>query len=312
MLFFILFAVSITWLATIYTISPRRQTGFPTIPARANQTAHISQGINMLTEWFNAVLMGVIEGLTEFLPVSSTGHLLLMNKILGFQGPQGNVFEIVIQLGAILAVVAVYFERLWHVARDLFKDKAARHFVFAVLLAFLPAAVIGAAAHGFIKAVLFNPLVVAVTLVLGGFAMLWIEKKAPAPTVDSIDKMSLKTALSIGFCQCLAMIPGVSRAGATIMGAMLLKVERRIAAEFSFFLAIPTMAGATAYDLYKNAGNLSLDDGMLIAIGFVTAFFSALIVVKSFISFIGRHGFAPFAWYRIILGSVALIGLLAL
>lgn len=266
----------------------------------------------MLEVWTNATIMGLVEGLTEFLPVSSTGHLLLMNEILGFQGPEGNVFEIVIQFGAILAVVAVYFQRLWKVAVQAPKNPEAQRFIMAVLLAFLPAMAIGAFAHDFIKNVLFNPMVVAVSFIIGGFAILWIEKKAPAPNVDQIEHMPLKTALYIGLAQCLAMIPGVSRSGATIMGSLLLKVERKVAAEFSFFLAIPTMAAATAYDLYKNIDHLTLDDGATIAIGFVTAFFSALIVVKTFVGFVGRHGFGPFAWYRIIAGFVALIALLTL
>lgn len=265
----------------------------------------------MLTEWMNAVIMGIVEGATEFLPVSSTGHLLLMNEILGFQGPEGHVFEIVIQLGAILAVVVAYFGRLWKVAVEAPRNPEARRFIFAVLLAFLPAMAIGAFAHDFIKAVLFNPIIVAVMFIVGGVAILLIEKLAPEPNVDAIEHMSLKTALAIGLVQCLAMIPGVSRSGATIMGSLLLRVERRVAAEFSFFLAIPTMAAATVYDLYKNAAHLSLDDGVLIAIGFVTAFFSALVVVRGFVAFVGRHGFAPFAWYRIAAGAIALIALLA-
>jgi undecaprenyl-diphosphatase len=263
----------------------------------------------MLITWLNAAILGLVEGLTEFLPISSTGHLLLMDKILNFQGPSGHVFEIVIQLGAILAVVAVYFHRLWRVLVTLSSDRNSQRFVLSLLLAFLPAAVIGALAHGFIKSVLFNPMVVAISFIVGGLLILLIEKKAPEPNVDSVETMSLKTAFGIGFCQCLAMIPGVSRAGATIMGAMMLKVERKTAAEFSFFLAIPTMAAATSYDLYKNMGQLNDGDFTVIAIGFIVAFFSALFVVRTFIAFIGRHGFAPFAWYRIAAGVVALAAL---
>lgn len=263
----------------------------------------------MLETWINAVIMGIVEGLTEYLPVSSTGHLLLMNEILGFRGPEGNVFEIVIQSGAILSVLVVYFSRLWKVAIEAPKSPQARRFIYAVLLAFAPAMVIGFFAHDFIKQVLFNPMIVAISLIVGGVAILWIEKKAPEPAINEIEQMPLKTALYIGFAQCLAMIPGVSRSGATILGSLLLRVERKAAAEFSFFLAIPTMAAATAYDLYKNIDHLSADDGMLIAIGFVTAFLSALIVVKTFVGFVGRHGFAPFAWYRIAAGIVALIAL---
>lgn len=269
------------------------------------------RGKPMPIEWIHAALMGLVEGLTEFLPVSSTGHLLLMDELLSFKGPAGNVFEIVIQFGAILAVVAVYFQRLWKVAREAPKSPEARQFILAVLIAFLPAILIGAVAHGFIKEVLFNPLVVCVTLILGGFAILAIEKYAPQPTVDEVERMSLKTALLIGLFQCVSMIPGVSRAGATIMGAMMVKVERKTAAEFSFFLAIPTMAAATVYDLYKNMGHLTIDDGTMIGIGFVVAFFSALLVVKTFVGFIGRHGFAPFAWYRILIGCIGLSVLLA-
>lgn len=264
----------------------------------------------MVETWLNAIIMGIVEGLTEFLPVSSTGHLLLMDKILNFQGPSGNVFEIVIQLGAILAVVLVFFQRLWRVLITASTDANSRRFIYAVLLAFLPAMVIGFFAHGFIKAVLFNPYIIAVSFIIGGFIILWIEKNTPAPTVNSVESMPMKTALAIGFIQCLAMIPGVSRSGATIMGALMLKVERRVAAEFSFFLAIPTMAGATAYDLYKNYHELNGGDFGIIAIGFIAAFFSALIVVRSFVAFISRHGFAPFAWYRIGVGAIALIALL--
>ena len=260
----------------------------------------------------NAVIMGLVEGFTEFLPISSTGHLLLMDELLGFKGPAGNVFEIVIQLGAILAVVAVYFHRLWRVAIKAPTDASAQRFILSVLVAFLPAVVIGAFAHGFIKAVLFNPIIVCVAMVSGGFAILWIEKHAPQPQTHEVEQLSLKTALLIGLFQCLAMIPGVSRSGATIMGALMVKVDRRTAAEFSFFLAIPTMAAATAYDLYKNIGHLSIDDGAMIGIGFVTAFLSALVVVRGLIGFISKHGFAPFAWYRIAVGSVGLVALVVL
>lgn len=263
----------------------------------------------MFDTYANAAILGLVEGLTEFLPVSSTGHLLLMDEILNFQGPAGKVFEIVVQLGAILAVVLVYFQRLFKVLIDCPHDRGAQRFISVVLVAFLPAMFIGALAHDFIKQVLFNPTVVAVSLIVGGIAILWIEKKAPQPEVNSVEAMPLKTALGIGFVQCLAMIPGVSRSGATIMGALLMKVERRVAAEFSFFLAIPTMAGATAYDLYKNYKGMTLDDGLLIAIGFVIAFFSAWAVVRKFVDFVGKHGFAPFAWYRIAAGFAALVGL---
>ncbi len=266
----------------------------------------------MLESYFAAAILGLVEGLTEFLPISSTGHLLLMDKLLHFQGPPGHVLEVVIQLGAILAVVVVYFQRLWRVSVTAPSRPESRRFILAVLLGFLPSMVIGAFAHGFIKDVLFNPMVVSVSFVIGGILILWIEKNAPAPVVNEVETMPLKTALAIGFCQCLAMIPGVSRSGATIMGALMLKVDRRVAAEYTFFLAIPTMAAATAYDFYKSAHELTASDGAMIAIGFVVAFLSALVVVRKFVAFIGRHGFAPFAWYRIIVGSVAIIALLIL
>jgi undecaprenyl-diphosphatase len=257
--------------------------------------------------WLQVLLLGVLEGLTEFIPVSSTGHLILMGAVLGFEGPPGRVFEIAIQLGAILAVVVLYFRRLWGVLVGLPRDPAARHFALAILLAFLPAALVGVVAHGFIKAVLFSPWVVAVSLILGGVAILLIERARPVALVHSIEALSLRRALAIGAVQCLAMIPGVSRSGATIMGALLLGVDRRTAAEFSFFLAIPTMFGAVVYDLYKNRAGLTLDGGMVIAVGFVAAFLAALLVVRAVIGFVARHGFAPFAWYRIALGVVALV-----
>lgn len=264
----------------------------------------------MLETWINAIILGLVEGITEFLPVSSTGHLLLMDALIDFKGPPGHVFEIVVQLGAVLAVVVVYFQRLWNVLVTCPQSAAARRFIYVVALAFFPSMVIGAAAHGFIKSVLFNPLIVSISLIVGGVLIIIIEKKAHKPTVHSVEKMPLKTALYIGLCQCISMIPGVSRSGATIMGALMFKVDRKTAAEFSFFLAIPTMFGATAYDLYKNSGDLTLNDGMLISIGFITAFISALLVVRGFVGFVGRHGFAPFAWYRITVGTGALLAIL--
>jgi undecaprenyl-diphosphatase len=257
--------------------------------------------------WLQVLLLGVLEGLTEFIPVSSTGHLILMQAVLGFEGPPGRVFEIAIQLGAILAVVLLYFGRLWGVLLGLPRDPAARHFAIAILLAFLPAAMVGALAHGFIKSVLFSPWVVATSLVLGGIAILLIERARPNPTIHGMEQLPLSRALAIGALQCLAMIPGVSRSGATIMGALLLGVDRRTAAEFSFFLAIPTMFGAVVYDLYKNRASLTLDGGIVIAVGFVAAFLTALLVVRAVIGFVARHGFAPFAWYRIALGTLALV-----
>jgi undecaprenyl-diphosphatase len=256
-------------------------------------------------EYLHAAILGLVEGLTEFIPVSSTGHLIVTRKLLGFTG--SDTFEVVIQLGAILAVCVVYFQRLWRVVAGLPGDHHARQFTMALLLAFLPAAVVGALAHDFIKEALFSPWVVAVALILGGFAIIWIERRRLQPRYEKIEHFPAPLSLKVGLAQCLAMVPGVSRSGATILGALLLGVERRTAAEFSFFLAIPTMLGASVLDLYKSWGELRADDASLIAVGFVTAFGSALVVVRWLIAFVGRRGFTPFAWYRIAAG----IGVLA-
>ena len=257
--------------------------------------------------FLQAAAMGLIEGMTEFLPVSSTGHLILLGDIIGFQGPPGKLFEIVVQMGAILAIVLLYFQRLWVLLLGLPRNREAQRFAGAVLLAFLPAAVIGVFAHSFIKTMLFNPTVVSLSLIWGGIAILLIEKVKPTPTILTAEAMPLKTALAIGAVQCLAMIPGTSRSGATIMGALLLRVERKAAAEFSFFLAMPTMLGATVYDIYKNHASLTMDGVGVIAVGFVFAFLSAILVVRGLLAWLSRHGFQPFAWYRIALGSLMLI-----
>lgn len=249
-----------------------------------------------------ALILGAIEGFTEFLPVSSTGHLILAGDLLGFQNNTGKVFEVVIQLGAILSVVVFSFGRLWQVLVGLPTDPAARRFALAVIIAFLPAAVLGAVFHDFIKTVLFSPWVVCVTLVLGGIAILLIERLSPRPRHRSIESLPMTTALGIGFCQALAMIPGVSRAGATILGGELLGVDRRVATEFSFYLAIPTMLGASVLDLWKARDDLTTNGVGLIMLGFVTAFVVAIPVVKGLIGFVGRYGLTPFAWYRIIFG----------
>ncbi|KAF0139502.1 MAG: undecaprenyl-diphosphatase [Rhodospirillaceae bacterium] len=254
-----------------------------------------------------AILLGVVEGLTEFLPVSSTGHLLLLGELLGFQGPPGKAFEIVIQLGAILAVCWVYRMKLASVAFGLFRDHVAMAFTRNVLLGFLPAMVVGFFAYGFIKNVLFNLWVVAAMLVAGGLAILVIERWAPPSRYRDTVALSAHVSLRIGLFQCIAMIPGVSRSGATIMGSLLMRVDRRAATEFSFFVAIPTMLAATVYDLYKSRDMLSMDNGLLIIAGFASAFLVALLVVRTAIAFISNHGFTPFAFYRILLGSIALI-----
>lgn len=261
--------------------------------------------------FLQALLLGLVEGLTEFLPVSSTGHLILLGDLLGFQGPPGKSFEIVIQLGAILAICVLYWRKLWDVGLGVMKaDPAARAFVRNILIAFLPAMVVGALAYKAIRALLDSPLVVAAALVVGGVAILVIERMVRKPRHFSIEAMPASLVLRIGLFQCIAMIPGVSRSGATILGSLMMGVERRTAAEFSFFLAIPTMLGATVFSLYKNWPELSFDNGALIVAGFCAAFLAALLVVRPAVAFIGRHGFTPFAWYRIALGGVMLAVLL--
>lgn len=253
--------------------------------------------------------LGVIEGFTEFIPVSSTGHLLLAGHFLGFDSP-GNTFEVLIQLGAILAILAVYFTRLWAIAMAIPHDPSARRFVIGIVIAFLPAAIVGVLAHGFIKEVLFEtPALVCVTLVIGGVVLLWIDRLPLQPAHTDATGYPISLCLKIGLCQCLAMIPGVSRSGATIGGALLLGCDKRSAAEFSFFLAMPTMAGAFAYDLYQNIDRLGSEDMAVIAVGFVCAFIAAVLVVRALLDFVSRHGFAPFAWWRIAVGSVGLVGL---
>ncbi len=255
-----------------------------------------------------ALFLGVVEGLTEFVPVSSTGHLILLVDLLGFDGPPGRTFEIAVQFGAILAICWIYRAKLFGVALGVISEPADRRFALNVALAFLPAMVLGFTLHGFIKNVLFDPWVVSIALIAGGVAILWIERNLPVPVHREIDAMTPWLAFKIGCCQVLAMIPGVSRSGATIMGALLMRVERKTATEFSFFLAIPTMLGATVYDLYKNRANLTLDDIHIIGVGFAAAFVAAMLVVRWVVKFVQTHGFAPFGWYRIAIGS----GMLAL
>ena len=251
--------------------------------------------------------LGLIEGLTEFIPVSSTAHLLLVGHFLGFENP-GKVFEVLIQLGAVLAILSVYFARLWRVAVALPTSSDARRFVIGILIAFLPAAFVGVLMHGFIKEVLFEaPVMICVTLIVGGFVLLWIDRRSYAPRHTDAMGYPVSLCLKIGLCQCLALIPGVSRSGATIGGAVLLGCDKRSAAEFSFFLAMPTMAGAFAYDLYRNIDRLDANDALLIAVGFVMAFISAVIVVRALLDFVSKHGFAPFAYWRIGVGSLGLV-----
>lgn len=257
-----------------------------------------------------ALFLGLIEGLTEFLPVSSTGHLLLVGHFLGFEST-GKTFEVLIQLGAILAILSVYFNKLWAIAKALPYDPDARRFVVGVVVAFLPAALIGAVLHGFIKEVLFNPWIVCMTLIAGGFVLLLVDRMPLEATQDDATRFPLPMYLKIGLLQCLAMIPGVSRSGATIVGAMLMGASKRAAAEFSFFLALPTMAGAFTYDLLKNYKILSANDGITIVVGFIAAFFAAVVVVKTLLDYVSRHGFTPFAYWRIIVGAAGLAALIA-
>lgn len=258
------------------------------------------------------LILGIVEGLTEFIPVSSTGHLILAQKLIGYDGPASDVLDVVIQVGAILAICWVYRARLWHVLITLPSDPASRRFALDVLIAFLPAAVVGALAHDFIKRALFSPIVVAVSLIVGGIAILLIERfLARKPHVSALDQVSPRLALGVGVFQLLAMIPGVSRSGATIMGALALGMNRKTAAEFSFFLAIPTMFGAAAYDLYKSPAPLTGDSVAAIAVGLIVSFIVAIVVVKWLIRFVSRHGFSVFAWYRIVAGLAVLGALYA-
>ena len=257
----------------------------------------------------SALILGIIEGLTEFIPVSSTAHVLLAGHFLGFKSP-GNTFAVLIQLGAILAILAVYTTKLISIALALPTSAGARRFVLSVLLAFLPAAVIGALAHDFIKTVLFEtPMLICIVLIIGGVILYVIDRLPLTPRYTDVMDYPPSLALKIGFCQCLAMIPGTSRSGATIAGALLMGTDKRSAAEFSFFLAMPTMLGAFTLDLYKNRAALNVDDVTVIAIGFFAAFVSALLVVRSLLDFVSRRGFAPFAIWRIVVGTAGLIGL---
>jgi undecaprenyl-diphosphatase len=255
---------------------------------------------------WQVVLLGLIEGLTEFIPVSSTGHLLLAGHFLGFKSP-GKTFEVLIQLGAILAVFSVYLRKLLGILLALPSDARARRFVIGIVVAFLPAAVAGATLHGFIKGVLFEtPWLICTALVLGGLILLAVDRLKLEPRHRDVMDFPPLLAFKIGLCQCLALVPGVSRSGATIVGALLLGTDKRSAAEFSFFLAMPTMAGAFAYDLYKNWSLLQGDDVAGIAIGFAAAFLAGALVVRFLLDFVSRHGFGFFAWWRIVVGGMGL------
>lgn len=267
-----------------------------------------------MTDLLTVIILGIVEGVTEFLPVSSTGHLILATRLLGYDAERWALFNVVIQLGAILAIAVLYWRTIWSVVSGLLRGEAgAVRFVRNILVAFVPAAVIGLLLHKKIEALLGNAEVVSVALLVGGFAILLVERFAKPGSIKGVADVPLPTALAIGFFQCLSMIPGVSRSGATILGALSLGVERRTAAEFSFFLAIPTMLGASVLEIAKNRHALAGGAGvsmMSIAIGALVAFVVALVVVRWFVALVSRSGFAPFGWYRIVAGSAALIWLM--
>ena len=264
----------------------------------------------MLSDAIRAVILGIIEGVTEFLPVSSTGHLLLAERFFDLgAGSFWNTFTVLIQLGAILAIVVIYFAKLWRIALGMFSNPEDRRFVIGVLVAFLPAVVVGLIAGKYIKELLFNPWVVCFSLIVGGAVLMWVDQLDHNPREHDATAFPLLMYFWIGVAQCLAMIPGVSRSGATIVSAMLFGADKRAAAEFSFFLAIPTMVGAFAYDFYKNRADMTTDHLGIIAIGFVVSFITAIIVVKAFLSYVTRNGFTFFAWWRVIVGTLGLIAL---
>lgn len=259
-------------------------------------------------EVIKALFLGFVEGLTEFLPISSTGHLILFGHIIDFHSDGGRVFEVVIQLGAILAVCWLYRQKIINLIKGFFSgDVESRHFAFSVLIAFFPAVIIGVLAVDFIKSVLFSPIVVAIALIVGALIIFWVESKQFEHKTLDATKITLKQALLVGLAQCVAMIPGTSRSGATIVGGMFAGLSRKAATEFSFFLAMPTMLGAATFDLIKNADVLTSDNMINIGVGFVAAFIAALFVVKALVLFVERHTLRVFAWYRIVLGVIILI-----
>jgi undecaprenyl-diphosphatase len=261
-----------------------------------------------MTDWLVAIILGIVEGLTEFLPVSSTGHLILATELLGYDAGRWAIFNIAIQPGAILAVVVLYWRTFLDVIKGLFTLETGA-VVRNLLLAFTPAVVLGLAFGDLIEVMLENAVIVAWALIIGGFAILVVEKYAKPQESGGVAALSIKQSSMIGIVQCLAMIPGVSRSGATILGAMSLGVDRKTAAEFSFFLAMPTLTGATVLQLFKHRDAVSMDDMGLIGIGFFVSFIVAWIVIKAFLAVVTRYGFGPFAWYRIIAGVAALIWL---
>jgi undecaprenyl-diphosphatase len=262
-------------------------------------------------DFVKAALLGLVEGLTEYLPVSSTGHLLLIGHFFGFDDEAfGKSFTILIQLGAILALLTIYFTRLWNLAKDMFRSWPAARFVIGVLLAFLPAAVMGAMFHSTIKAVLFDVRIVCIMLIFGGFVLLWADRLSERAKHFDATEFPLWMYFGIGIFQVLAMVPGVSRAGATIVGAMLFGADRRAATEFSFWLAMPTMIGAFAYEVYKSRSELAQEHLLAVAaVGFISSFIFGWIVVRMLLKYVQRHSFAVFAWWRILVGSVGLFAI---
>ncbi len=255
---------------------------------------------------FKAFIMGIVEGLTEFLPISSTGHLIVVGDLIGFENT-GKVFEIAIQLGAILAIVFEYRRRFIDVSTGMFTEPKAQKFILNLFVAFLPAAIIGLLFIKTIKLYLFNPLTVAVMLIVGGLIILWAERRMHQVRVHDVDDISWRDALKIGCFQVVSMIPGTSRSGSTIIGGLFIGLDRKVAAEFSFFLAVPTMFAATFYDLYKHRDVLSAADLPMFAVGFVTAFITALIAVRTVVKFVAKHSYEVFAWYRIAFGGLILL-----
>lgn len=260
--------------------------------------------------WLIAIILGIVEGLTEFLPVSSTGHLILATELLGYDASRWAIFNIAIQPGAILAIVVLYRQLFWDMFIGLFrKDPVAIAFVRNLLLAFFPAVVLGLAFGDYIEVMLENAVIVAWALIIGGIAILLVERFARPKESGGVAALSTRQSILIGLVQCIAMIPGVSRSGATILGAMSLGVDRKTAAEFSFFLALPTLTGATVLQLFKHRDAITSNDLGLIAVGAFVSFVVAWVVIKAFLAVVTRYGFAPFAWYRIIVGAAALVWL---
>lgn len=253
-----------------------------------------------------ALILGLIEGATEFLPISSTGHLIILGELINFTDERSKVFKIVIQLGAILAICWEYREKLITVVKGALDDKSSQHFIINLAGGFLPAAVLGLLFHSKIKAFLFSPITVATALIVGGFIILFVESREYKPVTRTSDEMTFWQALKVGFAQSLALIPGVSRSGATILGGMIFGLSRQVATEFSFFVAVPIMFAATFYDLFKSRDILSTDDISIFSVGFIAAFLAAMVAIKFLLKYVATHDFKVFAYYRIILGIIVL------